>query len=78
MREADRRVQLETECRDMLYGSGRAPGLEQLVADLESRGHVPERTIGILIRFGQLRESLQLLVEMGVNARPMQRSMIAL
>ena len=78
MREADRRVQLETECRDMLYGSGRAPGLEQLVADLESRGYVPERIIGILIRFGQLRESLQLLTEMGVNARPMQRSMIAL
>lgn len=78
MREADRRERLEDLCQIMLYGSGRAPGLEQLVADLESRGYVPERVIGILIRFGQLRESLQLLTEMGVNARPMQRSMIAL
>lgn len=78
MREADRRVQLETECRDMLHGSGRAPGLEQLVDDLESRGHVPERIVGILIRFGRLRESLQLLTEMGVNARPMRKSMISL
>ena len=78
MREADRRVQLETECRDMLHGSGRAPGLERLVADLESRGHVPERIIGILIRFGQLRESLQLLVEVGVDARSMRKNMISL
>ncbi len=78
MREADRRVQLETECRDMLHGNGRAPGLEQLVADLESSGHVPERIIGILIRFGQLRESLQVLVEAGVDARSMRKSMISL
>lgn len=62
----------------MLYGSGRAPGLEQLVDDLESRGHLPERIVGILIRFGQLRESLQLLVEVGVDARTMQKSMISL
>ncbi|MCJ2669962.1 MAG: hypothetical protein LN416_05570 [Candidatus Thermoplasmatota archaeon] len=78
MREADRRERLEDLCQGMLYGSGRAPGLEQLVADLESRGHVPERVVGILIRFGQLRDSLQLLVEVGVDARPMQKSMISL
>lgn len=78
MREADRRVQLETECRDMLHGSGRAPGLERLVAGLESSGHVVEGIIGILIRFGQLRESLQLLVEAGVDARSMRKGMISL
>ena len=78
MREADRREPLEDLCQGMLYGSGRAPGLERLVADLESRGHVPERIIGILIRFGQLRESLQLLVEVGVDPRPMQEGMISL
>ncbi|MEE9340152.1 MAG: hypothetical protein V3V21_00630 [Thermoplasmata archaeon] len=78
MRETDRRERLEDLCRGMLYGSGRAPGLEQLVVDLESRGHVPERIIGILIRFGQLRESLQLLVEAGVDARSMRKSMISL
>jgi hypothetical protein len=78
MREADRWERLENLCHGMLYGSGKVPGLLQLVADLESQEHVPEMVLGILIRFGRLRILMQMLTGKSTSIRPMRKSMVSL
>lgn len=75
MREAERR-DLQKLCEAMLYGEGGAPGLGDLIVNLETGGKVPERIMGVLIRFGRLRETLQLLAEAGGDARDMRQSQI--
>lgn len=75
MREAERK-NLQKLCEAMVHGDGRVPGLGDLVANLESKGQVPTRIMGVLIRFGQIRENLQLLAEAGGDTRDMRKSQI--
>lgn len=77
MREAERR-DLQKHCETMLHGAGGLPGLGDLVRSLESKGQVPERITGVLIRFGRVREMLNLLAEEGGNAREMRQALIVI